>query len=152
MTKLPISLTTPHGHRVEAQVDVSHESLRVLQAHVVAAQTGIQVGLSQDTMNDIADLVRNNQHHMQAINELGQVFSNMPPGLRTLLKNEPGHPAAQPYFQNEIAPRTEVVELTKVLDEQLKLRIGTGADHQMEKPEHGLAANLFSKGDGSRSV
>lgn len=150
MSKLPINLTTPHGHRVEARVD--DVNFQVEMARVVIPQTGVQIPLSQETINNIADLVRNNQRHAEAINEMGRVFSNMPQALRQLANSDPSHPGVAPYFRNEIEPHTQLVELTKVNAEQLKLRIGTEADHQVEKPDHGLAAKTRSPDDGSRGV
>lgn len=150
MSKETISLDTPHGHRVEARVD--DRNFQVEMARVIDPATGRGVVLSQDTMNNIAELVRNNLRHVQAINEMGRVFSQMPEALRELANNKPEHPGVAPYFQNEIGPHAEVVALTAQHVEQLRLRIGTEADHQVEKPHHGLNVTIPRNNGGSREV
>lgn len=150
MTKETVSLTTPHGHRVEARVDDTN--FQVEMARVINPLTGMRLPLGQETINNIAELVRNNQRHAQAINELGQVFSSMPQALRQMALTDPAHPGVAPYFRNEIEPHTQVLERTLENAEQLKLRIGTEADHQVEKPGHGLAVNLRGPNNGGRSV
>lgn len=149
MTKQDVSITTPHGHRVEAQVNQAN--FQVEMARVIAP-TGVRMPLSQDTINNIAELVRNNVLHAQAINELGQVFSNMPAALRNLASVDKTHPGVAPYFRNEIEPHTQIIERTAENAEQLRLRIGTEADMQLEKPDHGLSANLRGSNNGGRSV
>lgn len=146
MSKLPINLTTPHGHRVEARVD--DVNFQVEMARVIADSTGQSFRLPQETINNIADLVRNNQRYIQAINEMGLAFSDMPAALRQLATSDPGHPGVAPYFRDRIEPNTQVAELSKVAVEQLKLRIGTEADHQVEKPSHGLNVNLRGGHEG----
>lgn len=150
MTKETVSLTTPHGHLVEARVDDTN--FQVEMARVIVPATGARLALSQETVNNIADLVRNNALHLQAINELGRVFSSMPSSLREFATNNPGHPGVAPYFRNEIGPHAEIIERTAENAEQLKLRIGTDADHQIERPSHGLPAASRGPGNGGRSA
>lgn len=149
MSKLPINLTTPHGHRVEARVDDA--TFQVEMARVISDSSGQSFKLPQETINSIADLVRNNRHHAEAIDKMARVFSDMPDGLRKLATHDPSHPGVAPYFNNEIGPHTEVMERARVNAEQLKLRIGTDADHAVDKPSHGLTKSA-SKDDGARSV
>lgn len=129
MSTEKIIRNTPQGRVIEAEVD--YANFQVALARVVDPLTGVRIPLSQEGLNSLTELVRNQVRHDEAVAKAAQVVAGMPEALRNLAADDPDHAGVAPYL-NELGSHRQIIERTGERMAQLDLRVGTEADHVVE--------------------